>query len=182
MMKEIKKIQDENPNPSLLRQWKDDPALYRRACEEARQRTKLAQASYDDSWFRRPGYSQCLGLDGEVHWVADTPDMERQRALEKTLSAQGVPDEVIETVLWVNDKIANEPHAREPEPKPKRKSRGGRQPSIKPDQITRGIGILRSRGKMKNKDAYRLLRSEGIEGSDPAMYRLILSRARDVSK
>ena len=27
--------------PSLVRQWMDDPALYRRACEEARQRASI---------------------------------------------------------------------------------------------------------------------------------------------
>ncbi|MGD4048252.1 hypothetical protein QT600_22535, partial [Xanthomonas citri pv. citri] len=58
-----------------------------------------------------------LEPDGEVHWVADTPDVERLRALDKTLRAQGVPDEVIETVLCPNNEPANEPHAREPKPK-----------------------------------------------------------------
>jgi hypothetical protein len=42
----IKRLSDQwraqrtaNP-PSLMQQWKDDPVLYRRACEEARQRAK----------------------------------------------------------------------------------------------------------------------------------------------
>ena len=55
MMKKIKKIQDDrmsdqlraaqaaNPNSSLLRRYMDDRELYRLACEEARQRAKVAK-------------------------------------------------------------------------------------------------------------------------------------------
>ena len=45
------------------------------------------------------------GADGEVRWVPDTPDYERQRALGNTLRVQGMPDEAIETILWMDDEL-----------------------------------------------------------------------------
>ena len=93
--------------PSLVRQWMDDPELYRQVCEEARQRAQ--PASSDQPWRGPPGHYLCLEPDGEVRWVPDTPHHERQRALGKTLMAQDMPDEAIETILWMD----NERHLRD---------------------------------------------------------------------
>lgn len=93
--------------PSLVRQRMDDPELYRQVCEEARQRAQ--PASSDQPWRGPPGPHLCLEPDGEVRWVPDTPHHERQRALGKTLMAQGMPDEAIETILWMD----NERHLRD---------------------------------------------------------------------
>jgi hypothetical protein len=66
-------------------------------------RTEWIRAGTD--WLHRPGYHQCLEPDGEVRWVPDTPDYERQRALGNTLRAQGMPDEAIETILWMDHEL-----------------------------------------------------------------------------
>jgi hypothetical protein len=47
-------------------------------------------------------------------------------------------------------------------PKPKRKSGGGRKPSLTPEQIKRGVNILRQQDRMTIKVACRKLHSEGI--------------------
>jgi hypothetical protein len=200
MMAKIKNIQ--NDRTSKLRAMQEEnlrrhldlhPEL--KEAHEARQWAKVGlesfeddTVSYEDSWqWQRPGYHRSIGADGEGCWVADTPDMERQRALKKTLTAQGMPDEVIETVLWVANEVAkesaNELHAQQPKPKPKpkRKSGGGRKPSIEQDQIKKGIRILRSHDEMTVKDARRKLRDEGIEGGDSALSRLTAFR-NSVSK
>jgi hypothetical protein len=94
------------------RQWKDNPALYRQAREEARRLAPLRWPHLfdpDPPWRGPPGHHQCLEPDGEVRWVPDTPHHERQRALGKTLMAQGMPDEAIETILWMD----NERHPRD---------------------------------------------------------------------
>ena len=72
-------------------------------------RRRAQPASFDQLWRGPPGHHLCLEPDGEVRWVPDTPHYERQRALEKTLMAQGMPDEAIETILWMD----NERHLRD---------------------------------------------------------------------
>ena len=79
-------------------------------------------------WRGPPGHHQCLDYDGVVRWVPDTPAFERQRALEKTLTAQGMPDEAIETILWMDNERRLRDTSEDAEPVEKRTRK--RRPTI----------------------------------------------------
>jgi hypothetical protein len=72
-----------------------------------------------------------------------------------------------------NREVETGPPQREPTPSWE-KPRAGRKRSIPQDQIDRGIGILQNQGKMTVEAARETLRAAGIEGSDSALYRLII--------
>ena len=94
-----------------------------------------------------------------------------------------MPDEVMEKVQSLTDEPADEPHARDPKPKPKptRKSGGGRPGTIEPDQRAKAISLLNSQDGMLPQAARKVLRDNGIEGSDSALNRLI-AQAYTLSK
>jgi hypothetical protein len=63
-----------------------------------------------------------------------------------------------------------------PKQTPKRKHGGGPR-SLTPEQIAKGVGILRDQPPMSVEAARTTLRERGIEGSDSALYRWIISVA-----
>jgi hypothetical protein len=58
-----------------------------------------------------------------------------------------------------------------------KRKRGGRPPSIPPEQIEKGIRILRSDGKMTVDAARATLRQAGIKGKDTALYKWVIKPA-----
>jgi hypothetical protein len=65
----------------------------------------------------------------------------------------------------------------EPKPKPKRKPGGGRKPSLTPEQIKEGTGILRDQTKMTVEAARQTLRDAGIDAKDTPLYELVIKPA-----
>ncbi len=63
-----------------------------------------------------------------------------------------------------------------PKQTPKRNT-GGRERSLTPEQIDKGIDILRNQPKMTVEAAPTTLRDAGIKGSDSALYRLVIKAA-----
>ena len=57
---------------------------------------------------------------------------------------------------------------------PKRKPGGGRKPSLTPEQIEKGIGVLRSQPRMKVEAARETLRKAGINTNDTSLYELVI--------
>ena len=129
-----------------------------RRIDEARERYETQQQDANERYERQQRQAQQREV--EQRYDAHQREAQRREALERQ---------------------AQQPKPK-PKPKPKRKSGGGRKPSIEPDLITKGIKVLRSHGLTTIKDARKKLRSEGINGSDSALYRLIISRAYDVSE
>ena len=57
--------------PSQLKRMMDDPSLYRRMRDEARQRAQSSPVSSDQPSRLRLGHHLCREPDGEVRWVAN---------------------------------------------------------------------------------------------------------------
>ena len=74
------------------------------------------------------------------------------------------------------DESAAPPVTPGPKQTPKRNT-GGRERSLTSEQIDKGIDILRSQPRMTVEAARVTLRERGIEGSDSALYRWIISVA-----
>ena len=71
--------------------------------------------------------------------MPNTPEYDRQRALEKTLRAQGMPDEAIETILWMDNALhAQQRSVEDAEPvEPKRTRRASIPDNVTPDTMLR---------------------------------------------
>ena len=111
-------------------------------------------------------------------------NMERLRIFAATAPAR----EMHEAMRLVAERLIAErlmgrmrpvsPTQTEPDkPKPKRKPGGGRKPSLTPEQIEEGIGILRSQPRMKVEAARRTLRDAGIDAKDTPLYDLVIRPA-----
>ena len=61
--------------------------------------------------------------------------------------------------------------------KRKRKPGGGRKPSLTPEDIKKGIGILRSHDRMTVEAARQTLRDAGIDTNNTSLYDLVIKTA-----
>ena len=113
-----------------------------------------------------------------------TANMERLRIFAATAPAR----EMHEAMRLVAERLISErlmgrmrpvpPPQTEPyKSTPKRKPGGGRKPSLTPEQIYEGIGVLRSQPRMKVEAARETLRKAGINTNDTSLYELVIKPA-----
>jgi colicin import membrane protein len=190
MMKKIKEIQDEihrpehNPDVEKLRAMdeafnaKMERLLDRLRASQAAARAKVASRLADPN----TPPEERTRLEASQRWdEAREEAQQRDKAQQRAAQQLEVEKRYEEHQREAQRREAQERYeARETEPKPKRKS--GRRPSIAPDQIAKGIEILRSNSKLKDKAAHKKLRDAGIDGSDSALRRLIIAPAYGISK